>query len=105
MRSIFFLIFFHFFFIALAQKQAFVSEYYIYSGFPPADSLPKMKFLHSWGDSRWTAPFSPTGGDIRFAAHDSIILIAGGSYLTAWDRKNGQLLWERDFRQQKITAT
>ena len=101
MRSIFFLIFFHFFFFALAQKQAFVSEYYIYSGFPPADSLPKMKFLHSWGDSRWSAPFAPMAGDIRFAAHDSIILIAGGSYLTAWDRKNGQLLWERGFRHRK----
>jgi WD40 repeat protein len=67
----------------------------------PADSLPKLELLAISGDSRWVHPTTFTAGDLRYVANDSIIILAGNDYLTAWDSKKGNLLWEHRFGHKR----
>lgn len=67
----------------------------------PADSLPKLELLTISGDSRWVHPTTFTAGDLRYVANDSIIILAGNDYLTAWNSKKGNLLWEHRFDHKR----
>ncbi|MCP4441225.1 MAG: WD40 repeat domain-containing protein [Aureispira sp.] len=66
-----------------------------------SDNLSELKLIATWGDSRWFHPRTPTAGDIRYAAHDSIIIIGGGDYITAWEAQTGVLLWEYRFDHKR----
>lgn len=96
MRLIFALFFLSQFFCAIAQ-QPFISDYYTVKQ-PLADSIPKLKLVGMMGDSRWMHPYILSEGDARYVANDSIIVIAGGDYLTAWSSEEGELLWEYRFQ-------
>lgn len=65
------------------------------------DSIPELELVEIWGDSRWVHPSSPTAGDIRYAANDSIIIIGGGDYITGWEAETGLLLWEYRFDHER----
>ena len=61
------------------------------------DKFTELKLLATVGDSRWVNPASFTAGDVRYAANDSIIIVAGNDYLTAWQSNTGKLIWEYRF--------
>ena len=84
-----------------AQNKAvpFESEYFKVPSVDP--KLKKLELLAVAGDSRWVNPASFTAGDVRYAANDSIIIIAGNDYLTAWDSKSGKRLWEYRFDHKR----
>lgn len=85
----------------IAQQYAipFVSTHYPIP--EPADSLPKLELLTISGDSRWVHPATFTAGDLRYVANDSIIILAGNDYLTAWNSKTGKSLWEYRFNHKR----
>ena len=87
--------------VLMAQQKntAYVSTYLPMPDL--ADSLPELELLSIWGDSRWVHPATFTAGDLRYVANDSIIILAGNSYLTAWDSKKGNLLWEYKFNHKR----
>lgn len=97
-RLLFFL-FFTCYFANMVMAQEFNIPF-VSKFFPipePDESLPKLKLLSTFGDSRWVNPQSFTAGDVRYVANDSIIVIAGNDYLTGWDSKSGKCLWEYRF--------
>lgn len=87
------------FFLLNAQKP-FISDYW-YPVPLLVDSVAELELVATMGDSRWMHPKRVVAGDMRYAAEDSIILVGGSDYLTAWGAEKGELLWEYRFNHQK----
>jgi WD40 repeat protein len=82
------------------SQEPFISDYW-YTIPPLADSIAELELLATMGDSRWMHPKRLIAGDIRYAANDSILLMGGEDYLTAWESETGKLIWEYRFDHDK----